>query len=294
MRPMMHFAMNLTRTETYLTAFHDANPGATSRAFEALPVTCGERTFASTYASLISMLPDADANANADPQPLTVLDLACGDGHLLALLRASRPAGQLELIGVDLSAGELAAARSRLGEGAALYRCKAQQLPLASGSVDMVFSHLALMLMDEADGVVREVRRVLKPGGRFAGVVGARPAANPALDLFIALYAGASKRPEAVGLRFGNARWRSEGGIRELLAPAFDPPAVDDLHASRRYTPAQLWDWFLGMYDTDLLTPDGRADLRQRYLFALRPLCGPNGDLRFEDRYRRFSARAAL
>ena len=99
--------MNETRTETYLTAFHDANPGVTSRAFEALPVTCGERRFASTCESLISTLPAASA------QPLTVLDLACGDGHLLALLYASRPASRLALIGVDLSAGELAAARAR-------------------------------------------------------------------------------------------------------------------------------------------------------------------------------------
>ena len=159
--------MTLTRTEAYLSTFHDANPGVTSRAFEALPVTCGERAFSSTYASLISMLPDADADATADAQPLTVLDLACGDGHLLALLHASHPDGHLALIGVDLSAGELAAARARLGEGAALYRCKAQQLPLASGSVDGVFSHLALMLMDDADGVMRELRRVLKPGGLF-------------------------------------------------------------------------------------------------------------------------------
>ena len=286
--------MNLTRTETYLTAFHDANPGVTSRAFDALPVSCGERTFASTDASLISMLPAADATAGA--QPLTLLDLACGDGHLLALLHASRPDGQLALIGVDLSAGELAAARSRLGDRAALYRCKAQQLPFASGSVDVVFSHLALMLMDDADDVVREVRRVLKPGGRFAGVVSARPAASPALDLFIALYASASKRPEVAGLRFGDRCWRSNDGIRSLLAPAFDPPAFDDLIATRRCTPAQLWDWLLGMYDTDLLTPAGREDLRQRYLLALRALCspcGPDGDLGFEERYRQFSAQAA-
>ena len=282
--------MNETRTETYLTAFHDANPGVTSRAFVALPVTCGERRFASTYASLISTLPAASA------QPLTVLDLACGDGHLLALLRALRSASRLALIGVDLSAGELAAARARLGENAALHRCKAQQLPFESGSVDVVFSHLALMLMDDADGVVREVRRVLKPGGLFAGVVSARPPANPALDLFIALYADAPKRPEVAGMRFGDARWRSDDGIRSLLAPAFDPPAFEALIATRRCTPAQLWDWFLGMYDTDLLTPDGREDLRQRYLLALRPLCspcGPKGDLRFEERYRQFGARAA-
>lgn len=279
--------MNLSRTETYLATFHDANPGVTSCAFEALPVACGELTFKSTYASLIASLPDGGV------QPLTVLDLACGDGHLLSLLRAARPDSRLALIGVDLSEGELAAARARLGDRAALYRCKAQHLPIAAGSVDVVFSHLALMLMDDADGVMREVRRVLKPGALFAGVVGARPPANPALDLFIALYDSAAKRPEVAGMRFGDARWRSEDGIRRLLLPAFNPFVSADLLASRRCTPAQLWEGFLGRYDTDLLTPEGREDLRKRYLLALRPLCGPNGDLLFEERYRQFSARAA-
>ena len=146
--------MNLTRTETYLAAFHDANPGVTSQAFGALRGVCGERSFGSTCESVILMLPGAGA------QPLTVLDPACADGHLLALLNTSRRAGRLALIGVDLSAGEPGAARARLGDRAALYRCKAQQLPLASGSVDVVFSHLALMLMlmlmlmDDADAAL--------------------------------------------------------------------------------------------------------------------------------------------
>ena len=48
------------------------------------------------------------------------------------------------------------------------------------------------------------------------------------------------------------------------------------------------------MYDTDLLTPQGRANLRERYLLALRPLCGLDGALLFEDCFVQFSARAAL
>ena len=93
--------MDLTRTETYLTTFHNAHPGATSRSFGALPVTCGEQAFASTHLSLISMLPAVAA------QLLTVLDLACGDGHLLSLVRDSTPAARLSLIGVNLNEGDL-------------------------------------------------------------------------------------------------------------------------------------------------------------------------------------------
>ena len=282
---MIRGTMNLSRAESYLSTFHDANPGVTSRAFEALPVRRDGLEFASTYRSLISALPDTEA-------PLTVLDLACGDGHLLSLLVDGSTSPARALIGIDLSAGELGAARSRLGDRAALYCCKAQQLPLASASVDVVFCHLALMLMDGVDGVPREVRRVSKPGTTFAGLVGARsPPPNPARDAFIALYPTAAQQPAWAGLHLGDRRFRSADGIREMLAPGFDRIEFAELNTSRRCTPAQLWDWCRDMYDTDLLTAEGREDLRQRFLHALQALCGPQGDLRFEDRYLQFSAR---
>jgi ubiquinone/menaquinone biosynthesis C-methylase UbiE len=281
---MIRSSMKLSRAERYLSAFHDANPGLTSRSFEAMPVRCAELEWASSYRALISALPDTDS-------PLTVLDLACGDGYLLSLLADASTPQHRTLVGVDLSSGELAAARSRLGERAALYRGKAQQLPLASACVDVVFSHLALMLMDDVDGVLREVRRVSKPGATFAGLVGARPPPNPALDAFIALYPTAAQQPEWAGLRLGDRRFRSVDGIREMLAPGFDRIEFAELSMVRRYTPAQLWAWHLDMYDTDLLTAEGREDLRQRYLHALQALCGPQGDLRFEERYLQFSAR---
>ena len=278
--------MNLSRAERYRSAFHNANPGLTSRAFEVLPVRRNGLAFASTCRSLISALPATDA-------PLTVLDLACGDGYLLSLLVEGSTSQARALIGVDLSAGELGAARSRLGDRAALYCCKAQQLPLASASVDVVFSHLALMLMDDVDGVLREVRRVSKPGATFAGRVGARPAPNPALDAFTALCPTATQQPAWAGLHLGDRRFRSADGIREMLAPGFDHIEFAELSMARRYTPVQLWDWHLGMYDTDLLSAEGRADLRQRYLHAPQALCGPQGDLLFQDHYLPFSARGA-
>ena len=280
---MIRGTMSLSRAESYLSTFHDANPGVTSRAFEALPVRRDGLEFASTYRSLISALPDTEA-------PLTVLDLACGDGHLLSLLADRSMSPARALIGIDLSAGELGAARSRLGDRAALYCCKAQQLPLASASIYVVFSHLALMLMDDVDGVLREVRRVSKPGATFAGLVGARPPPNPALDAFIALYPTAAQQLAWAGLHLGDRRFRSADGIREMLAPGFDRIEFAELNTSRRCTPAQLWDWYRDMYDTDLLTANSREDLRQRFLHALQALCGPQGDLRFEDRYLQFSA----
>ncbi|MBC8056959.1 MAG: methyltransferase domain-containing protein [Rhizobiales bacterium] len=275
--------MNLTLTERYLAGYHDTNPGATSRAFAALPVTNATVSFASTYEALIGALP-------ADDAPQTVLDLACGDGHLLGLLAGStRPH---TLIGVDLSAGELAAARTRLGARATLLQGKAQQLPLTTASVDAVVSHLALMLMDDAETVITELHRVLRPGGTLVGVVGARPSPNPALEAFVRLYPAASQRAEFSGIRFGDRRFRSQGGITELLAAGFDSLHFETLTLARDCTPEELWDWFSDTYDTDLLTPAALADFRRNYLLALQPLCGSLGTMKHEDRYQLFSAKA--
>ncbi len=275
--------MNLTDTERYLAEFHDTKPGTTSRAFAALSVLSGTRSFASTYHALAAALP-------AGQQSRTVLDLACGDGHLLALLAESTL--PQTLIGVDLSAGELRVARARLAERATLYLAKAQQLPLAADTVDVAVSHLALMLMDDADTVVAELCRVLRPGGTLAAVVCTRSPPGPVIDAFMRLYPSSSRREAFAGIRFGDRRFGSRHGIVELLEAGFDPPVFETLSVSRQLTPAQLWDWFDDMYDTDLLTPSALATFRHEFLQALLALCSPSGTVQHEDRYLLFSARA--
>ena len=51
----------------------------------------------------------------------------------------------------------------------------AQQIDLAGDSVDGVICRFGLMLMPEPMRAITEVRRVLRPGGRFAYAVGAGP-----------------------------------------------------------------------------------------------------------------------
>jgi SAM-dependent methyltransferase len=100
-----------------------------------------------------------------------VLDLACGSGPLLEILRA-RGAG-LRLTGVDMCPEELALARDRLPKGTAtLMQAEAQDMAeIPDRSVDAVLCHWALTLMDPVTPVLHEVRRVLAPEGRFAALV---------------------------------------------------------------------------------------------------------------------------
>jgi malonyl-CoA O-methyltransferase len=101
-------------------------------------------------------------------EPAAVLDLGAGTGRVTAELRRRYP--RARLIALDLSLGMLKEARrhQRLWRRFARVCADAQRLPLAPGSVDLVFSNLMLQWCQPPDAALAEVRRVLKPGGFFA------------------------------------------------------------------------------------------------------------------------------
>ena len=112
----------------------------------------------------------AELLAQAAPQPgEQVLDVACGTGvFTLALATAVGPAGSV--LGVDLSAGMVASAEASAqasGVASARFaRMDAEELALPAGSFDLVVCALGLMYLPAPDAALREVQRVLRPGGR--------------------------------------------------------------------------------------------------------------------------------
>jgi SAM-dependent methyltransferase len=94
-----------------------------------------------------------------------ILDLGCGDGQLTQRIAAT---GAI-VRGVDSSPEMVASARSR---GILADEASAEALPFATDSFDAVFSNAALHWMRDQDAVLAEVRRVLKPGGRFVAEMG--------------------------------------------------------------------------------------------------------------------------
>lgn len=97
-----------------------------------------------------------------------VLEFGCG-----AAQGSRWCAGQgAHTVATDISAGMLAEARrlDRIhGAGPAAYlQCDAAALPLAEGTLDVVFSaYGALPFVADSAAVLREVARVLRPGGRL-------------------------------------------------------------------------------------------------------------------------------
>lgn len=90
-----------------------------------------------------------------------VLDIGCGTGDLARGLTAR---GQTA-VGVDLSFGMLAAARAG---GAPLVQADAAALPFSTACADAVVSGFAVRNFADLTGVLAELGRVLRPGGRLS------------------------------------------------------------------------------------------------------------------------------
>ena len=118
----------------------------------------------------------------------TVVEIGCGTGNVLAL--AARVVPDATVIGLDPDADALALADRKLrraGLTVRLDRGYADRLPYADASVDRVLSAFMLHHLppDEQQAALREVHRVLVPGGRLhlLDFDGGRPSPPRALRL---------------------------------------------------------------------------------------------------------------
>jgi SAM-dependent methyltransferase len=98
-----------------------------------------------------------------------LVDLGCGESPILGLVRARLDGGLA--VGIDHSAEAL----RELGTSLPASPCPtllvrsdlSAPLPLADRSIDAAFSHDVLEQLPDPDALLREVHRVLRPGGRF-------------------------------------------------------------------------------------------------------------------------------
>ena len=109
-----------------------------------------------------------------------ILDVATGTGMVAAAL-ARRYGAQV--VGLDQSPEMLAAARARLERSPALrvtlVEGQAERLPFADGEFDhLTFTYL-LRYVDDAAATLRELARVVAPGGRIASLEFGVPGREP-------------------------------------------------------------------------------------------------------------------
>jgi demethylmenaquinone methyltransferase/2-methoxy-6-polyprenyl-1,4-benzoquinol methylase len=111
----------------------------------------------------------------------TVLDVACGTGAVA--LELVRRFG-CRVVGVDQSREMLAVAEQRLGDRVELHEARAESLPFEDASFDgLTFTYL-LRYVDDPRATLRELARVVKPGGRIAMLEFFVPPSLPARALW--------------------------------------------------------------------------------------------------------------
>ena len=103
--------------------------------------------------------------AEATFEPLSILDLGAGTGYCTERLAKRFP--DAGLLALDIALGMLKAFDQRAGlQQKALRVCgDTETLPLRDGSADLVFSNLVLQWCPDLSAVLREFKRVLRPGG---------------------------------------------------------------------------------------------------------------------------------
>jgi demethylmenaquinone methyltransferase / 2-methoxy-6-polyprenyl-1,4-benzoquinol methylase len=149
-----------------------------------------------------------------------VLDVATGTGLVSqALVRRYG----CTVVGIDQSAAMLEGARARLerdpglGRRVSLLRGEAERLPFADGEFDhLTFTYL-LRYVDDPAATLRELARVVRPGGRVASL----EFAVPPSPLWRALWTFYTR----VGLpalgRLVSREWRSTGSFLARNIPEF-------------------------------------------------------------------------
>jgi demethylmenaquinone methyltransferase/2-methoxy-6-polyprenyl-1,4-benzoquinol methylase len=97
-----------------------------------------------------------------------ILDLGCGTGELTRLTARHFPGA--EVVGIDFTAAMIAVARRRTtgpGEASRIEygRGTAMRLPFADGAFDLATNAFLARNLVDLDAALREMRRVLRPGG---------------------------------------------------------------------------------------------------------------------------------
>ena len=154
-----------------------------------------------------------------------VLDVATGTG---LVARALRERYGCEVVGLDRSADMLSRAAARDGH-IPLVRARAESLPFADESFDHVTFTYLMRYVDDPAATIRELARVVRPGGRIAALdFGVPP--NPILRMLWRIYT-------SIGLPLiGSVISREWAGVGAFLGGSIERfNAAHSPHAVERY-----------------------------------------------------------
>ena len=152
-----------------MTRMLASNPGA-FRAFEQAGWSTVAAGYHDHFASLTPQAVGPLLDAAGVGRGLLVLDVATGPGYAAAAA-ARRGA---DVVGIDFSAPMVAQARERYA-GIHFLVGDAEHLPFAASTFNAAFTNFGLLHVARPETALREMHRVLRPGGRVGFAVWAPP-----------------------------------------------------------------------------------------------------------------------
>lgn len=210
-----------------------------------------------------------------------VLDVACGTG-ILTRAAAARVRTPGAVTGVDVNPGMLAVARRQAAD-IDWREARAEALPFEDGRFDAVLCQFGLMFFDDRVAALREMRRVLRPGGRLAIAVwdsmqrapGYAAMSGLLRRLFGGEIAGALHAPYSLGDRAALAALLAAAGLAKAEVRTVDGVA--------RF--ASIADWvrtdIKGWTLADRIDDEQLARLQDEAGRELRAFVGPDGAIAF-------------
>ena len=249
---MLVCAVPVQIAEDFLLEFHRRHPGCTSQAF----AQGGQEGIGgSSYELLVEV---------ALAEESSIVDLGCGDGHLLRLLGAQ--CGKASRSGIDISESELSLARS-IPDSADYICTRAQKLPFAQQSQSLVVSHFAFHLMNDLESVVAEIARILIPGARFAALVGGGPKLESVFEIFLDIVEAQSQQHSSIP-RLGEMRSRTIDGLGTLFGPDTGFASVlqiEDFYVDFGGSLDDVWRRLSLSYELHYWSEQGIAEVEARF-----------------------------
>lgn len=192
-----------------------------------------------------------------------VLDAGCGTG-VVALLAAEWVGADGTVAGIDLSAAQLAVAASLPGGETADWRQgDIAELPYEDASFDVVYCHHVLQFVPNRVGVLRELGRVLAPGGTAAIATWGPIERHPGFVALAAAHADQGDEERSAMMRSPRSLADREALVALLAEAGFAAASGESFEVEVRFPSVRTF--------VEGLVPPDAAEVRADALSALAP-----------------------